>query len=324
MNRLSRWLCYLVFALVLSPVLEAAGKKRVVAYVPNWIDLEKFSETIDYAKLTHINIAFENPVDDAGNLSFNAKNTVIIKRAHAAKVKVLVSIGGGGASNNETLKTRYFSLISDANRVAFTGKIADYVKKHGFDGVDVDIEGPSINADYGKFIRDLSKVLKPSGKLLTAALSEGYGGKNVPDSVFKHYDFLNIMAYDATGNWAPQRPGQHSSLEYAKKGIDYWLGRGLPKSKAVLGVPFYGYGFGEAFRENGGYQYKEIVNAYPGAETKNKVGNTIWYNGIPTIGKKTRLVMDRDLGGVMIWSLNQDATSEKSLLREIDRTLKGK
>lgn len=324
MNRLSRWLCCLVFALLLSPVLEAAGKKKVVAYVPNWIDLEKFSETIDYAKLTHINIAFENPVDDVGNLSFNEKNVALIKRAHAAKVKVLVSIGGGGASTNEQLKARYFSLISDPNRVAFTEKVAGYVKKHGFDGVDVDIEGPSINSDYGKFIRDLSKVLKPSGKLLTAALSEGYGGNNVPDSVFKHYDFLNIMAYDATGNWAPQRPGQHSSLKYAKKGIDYWLGRGLPKSKAVLGVPFYGYGFGEAFRENGGYKYKDIVKTHPGAESKNKVGNTIWYNGIPMIGKKTRLVMDRDLGGVMIWSLDQDAEGEKSLLKEIDRTLKGK
>lgn len=316
-----------LFRRLLAPLLMLAttgvihAEKKVVAYVPNWLDLEKFSETISYKKLTHINIAFENPVDDSGKLSFNKSNKILISKAHGRKVKVLVSIGGGSASGDKVLQARYFALLSDQNRQAFVNKIAAYVIEHKFDGLDVDIEGPSINADYGKFIRDLSKALKPSGKLLTAALSEGYGGTNVPDSVFKHYDFLNIMAYDATGNWAPDRPGQHSSLKYAKKGIDYWLGRGLPKSKAVLGVPFYGYGFGEAFRENGGYAYKEIVKIYPGAENLNKIGDTIWYNGIPTIEKKTQLVIDRDLGGIMIWSLDQDAIGAKSLLNAIDRTL---
>lgn len=45
--------------LLLTSLLQAQPK--VVAYVPNWIDVAAFSETIDYAKLTHINIAFENP-----------------------------------------------------------------------------------------------------------------------------------------------------------------------------------------------------------------------------------------------------------------------
>lgn len=44
----------------------AAAEKRVVAYVPNWIDLKTFSETIEYKKLTHINIAFENPRERPG------------------------------------------------------------------------------------------------------------------------------------------------------------------------------------------------------------------------------------------------------------------
>ena len=40
-------------------------------------------------------------------------------------------------------------------------------------------------------------------KLLTAALSQGYGGGNVPNSVFERFDFVNIMAYDGTGPWNP-------------------------------------------------------------------------------------------------------------------------
>jgi hypothetical protein len=71
------------------------ARKQVVAYVPNWIDLRKFASTIDYQKITHLNIAFENPVDDTGGLSFNPANRELIRLARAAKVKVLVSIGGG-------------------------------------------------------------------------------------------------------------------------------------------------------------------------------------------------------------------------------------
>ncbi|MEO5917028.1 MAG: glycosyl hydrolase family 18 protein [Luteolibacter sp.] len=308
----------LVFLLLATP---SPAKKVVVAYVPNWIDLERFSKTINYSKLTHINIAFENPVDATGKLSFNKQDDAIIARAHAKNVKVLVSLGGGSASGDEEMKARYFDLLGEKKRAAFVNSIAAYVIRHGFDGVDVDLEGPSINEDYGSFIRALSNVLKPSGKLLTAALSQGYGGNKVPASVFKQYDLLNIMAYDATGNWDPSNPGQHSSLAYAKSNVTYWLGRGLPKSKVVLGVPFYGYGFGDAYRADDGYSYAEIVAAYPGAENLDQVGSTIWYNGIPTIQAKTQYVIDRNLAGVMIWSLDNDAPGAKSLLNAIDRTL---
>src|SRR5690606_1671736 len=99
----------------------------------------------------------------------------LIGRARAAEVKVLVSIGGGSASGDEAMKARYFRLLGDEHRAGFVLKIARYVQDHGFDGVDVDIEGPSINGDYGKFIADLAAALQPQGKLLTAALSKGYG-----------------------------------------------------------------------------------------------------------------------------------------------------
>jgi chitinase len=311
-------LSFCLTALLAAPAAHA--RKKVVAYVPNWVNLEEFSKGIDYSKLTHINIAFENPVDDEGDLSFNKRNTALMERAKAAKVKVLVSIGGGAASGDAELKPRYFKLLSDAYRPAFVKKLADYVVERGFDGLDVDIEGPSINEDYGKFIADLSAALKPKGKLLTAALSKGYGGDKVPDSALGYFDFLNIMAYDGAGFWNPDAPGQHSSLEFAKGSAKYWVGRGLPKSKAVLGVPFYGYGFGEAFRKRC-YNYSEILAKHPGSENLDQVGNTIWYNGIPTIREKARHVVDEDLGGIMIWSLDTDGNGEKSLLGAIDAAL---
>ena len=317
---------FLLFLLLLSGhtfVLgsqAARARKKVVAYVPNWVNLEEFSKGIDYSKLTHINIAFENPADDEGNLSFNRRNLPLMQRAKAAKVKVLVSIGGGTASGDKVLKARYFRLLADDQRASFVRKIEDYVTKHDFDGLDVDIEGPAINEDYGKFIADLAAALQPKGKLLTAALSKGYGGDRVPDSALGYFDFLNIMAYDGAGFWNPDAPGQHSSLEFAKGAAEYWVGRGLPKSKAMLGVPFYGYGFGESFRKRC-YNYSEILAAHPGAENLDQVGSTIWYNGIPTMREKAKHVVDEELGGIMIWSLDSDGNGDKSLLGAIHQEL---
>lgn len=306
-------------SLLLAPSMEAQDK--VVAYVPNWIDLKAFAETIDYAKLTHINVAFENPINASGDLSFNDSDRALIVTAHANKVKVLVSIGGGSASGDKVLKSRYFDLLTEGKRAGFATKIADYVTSHEFDGLDVDIEGPSINKDYGAFIDALAVVLKPKGKLLTAALSKGYGGPQVPDSAVRQFDFVNIMAYDGAGYWEPNRPGQHSSFEFAVESVDYWLKRGLPKSRAVLGVPFYGYGFGEAF-ERRDYPYSTILKKYRGAEKVDQIGNTIWYNGVPTIQRKTEYVVSQGLGGVMIWSLDYDVKGEGSLLSAVHDTLK--
>jgi chitinase len=318
-----------VFIPLLAGVVAVLGvtsswsraETRVVAYVPNWVDLKTFVPTIEFAKITHVNVAFQNPTNDDGDLSFNARNDVLIAAAKAAGVKVLVSIGGGAASGDKTLKARYRALLADpAKRSGFATRTAAYLDAHGFDGLDVDIEGPSITDGYGELIAELAKTLKPKGKLLTAALSKGYGGDKVPASVFEHFDFVNVMAYDGAGPWDPKRPGQHSSMEHAKANVAYWLDRGLPKAKAVLGVPFYGYGFGPAFRKRD-YPYAEVVAAHPGAENVDQVGDTIWYNGIPTIRAKTQYVVDKQLGGVMIWSLDSDATGDKSLLSAVHDVL---
>jgi len=278
------------------------------------------AEKIDYSKLTHINIAFENPINDLGEMSFRPDTAVLIEAAHQHKVSVLVSIGGGSASEDSTMIARYRKLLSPEQRQAFVKKLGDFVVEHKFDGIDVDIEGPAIDESYGPFIEALSAELRPRGKLLTAALSKGYGGSKVPNSVFEYFDFLNIMAYDAVGSWNPNQAGQHSSLEFSKENVDYWLQRGLPKEKAVLGLPFYGYGFGADFVP-GGISYNAILERHPGAETVDEIGSTIWYNGIPTIKLKTSYAMRESLGGVMIWSLEQDATGDKSLLQSITEAL---
>ena len=295
----------------------ALAQTKVIGYVPNWIDLNAFSNTIQYNKLTHINLAFENP-DANGYLSFQAGNNTIIQAAHAKNVKVLVSLGGGGISEGGAIRDNFFNQISAPNRASFVQKIADYVNSHNFDGVDVDLEGPAINGDYANFVIDLAAKLHANNKQISAALSQGYGGDNVPVSTFSAFDWINIMAYDATGPWAPNNPGQHSPYSMAVNQFNYWTGRGLPKNKAIIGVPFYGYGFGSA--ANQGIAYSDIVNAYPGAENTDQVGNTIYYNGMPTIKQKATFAL-QNAGGIMIWQLAQDAVGAKSLLSAINEVI---
>lgn len=308
-----------ILILVLGVVNLSVAQKKVIAYIPNWIDLNSFSSTIQYSKLTHINIAFENP-DANGYLTFNSGSNTIINAAHAQNIKVFVSLGGGSVSEGGAIRDNYFNLITPANRTAFIQKLYDYVVAHNFDGIDVDLEGPAINGDYGGFVIALAAKLHANGKLISAALSEGYGGANVPSSTFAAYDWINIMAYDATGPWAPGSPGQHSPYSMAVNQFNYWTGRGLPASKAIIGLPFYGYGFGAS--ANQGISYANIVAQYPGAENLDQVGNTIYYNGIPTIKAKTTFAI-QNAGGVMIWELSQDAVGSKSLLTAVNQVITG-
>jgi chitinase len=308
-----------ILILVLGVVNLSVAQKKVIAYIPNWVDLNAFSSSVQYSKLTHINIAFENP-DANGYLSFNSGSNTIINAAHAQNVKVFVSLGGGSVSEGGAIRDNYFNLIKVANRTAFIQKIYDYVVAHNFDGVDMDLEGPAINSDYGGFVIALAAKLHANGKLISAALSEGYGGANVPASTFAAFDWINIMAYDATGPWQPGNPGQHSPYSMAVNQFNYWTGRGLPASKAIIGLPFYGYGFGAS--ANQGISYANIVAQYPGAENLDQVGNTIYYNGIPTIKAKTTFAI-QNAGGVMIWELSQDATGAKSLLTAVNQVITG-
>jgi len=288
----------------------------VVAYVQDWEGSPLNPDQLDYAKITHLDVAFANPVDASGTLSIPSHLAQLVDKAHQNGVKVLISIGGGGISESEAERKKYFNLINGNARAGFVQKISEYMDANKLDGLDVDLEGPAINQDYTAFVSALSQALKPRGKILTAAVSGGFGGDQITADALANFDLVNVMAYDASGPWQPNQPGPHSSFDFAKSCVTYWQGRGVPNNKIVLGVPFYGYGFGQAFTQDG-YTYAQIVAKYPGSELVDQVAKTIYYNGIPTMRAKAKYVMDQNLAGVMIWSLDQDAIGSLSLLSAI-------
>jgi len=288
---------------------------RVIGYVPNWIDVEAFSNSFDFTKLTHINFAFQNP-DSLGNLIGNNTGlSALVSKAHANNVKVMVSIGGGLAADG-TIAGYYKNLIkTPTSRANFIHKIMLYIQEFNLDGVDIDEEGPAINEDYDPFVQQIADSVKSSKKLLSAAV--GWGNEKIQNQTLQYFDWICIMAYDLTGSWDQTKPGPHSPYSYAVSFISDWKARGVTKDKLVLGVPFYGYGFGA---EKGDYKYFEILNKFPESYDLDQIGNTIYYNGMVTMMAKIMLALE-ETSGIMIWELSGDASGDNSLLNLIHTTI---
>jgi len=295
-------------------IFATSPEFRVVGYFASWNDVQTMAKNLNYSQLTHINYAFTNVTDSLGNLAeMGADLDTLVKHAHAAGVKVLISMGGGDM--DQTTINNYFYLISTIhNRARFIHSISNYILKYNLDGFDVDIEGPRINGNYGAFITQLTDSLHPQGKLVTAALGD-WGGDAVPVQVVPVFDFINIMSYDAAGNWDESNVAQHSPFELAQAGIEKWAARGALKKNLVVGLPFYGYAFNDLASFGFSY-FKDILQRYPNAYDQDTVGSIILYNGVSTIQRKTCLALD-SAGGVMIWELGYDALGEHSLMKAI-------
>lgn len=107
-------------------------------------------------------------------------------------------------------------------------------------------------------------------------------------------------------------------MDFATAALDYWQGRGMPPAKTILGVPFYA--------QPGEIPYAKIVQADPGAAQLDSflyAGRLVNYNGIPTMQAKVRLAMQR-AGGIMFWTMEDDASGSLSLLTTIQSVVRGR
>ncbi|GGC01871.1 glycosyl hydrolase family 18 protein [Dyadobacter sediminis] len=290
---------------------------KIIGYLPNQANLLASADQVDFAKITHLYIAFVNP-DSLGNLMGTANLRAMAERAHSRNVKIMASIGGGGAPHY------YPSFLTGEKKAKLIDDLVNLAVDNKLDGIDVDLEGALIDANYENFVVDLAAALKQKDKQITAAIATVYKDQ-FTDKALAQFDFVNIMSYDRTGPWRPEKPGPHSPYEMAEEDLDYWLDtRKIPKEKLTLGVPFYGYGFGGTAPES--ISFKNILQQYPDSVMQDEMkinGGAVYYNGIPTIRRKTELALQK-VSGIMIWQLLQDSTGKKSLLGEIDEMVKKK
>lgn len=278
---------------------------KVVGYMPSY---QGAASDIQYTKLTHINYAFIRPTTTGGLTAVEnaSKLQEIVSLAHANGVKVGIAIGGWSDLNNTDFQTM---AASATYRAAFISNVLSFISTYSLDGADIDWEYPidgSDPANFSTLMSEMATALHAQDKYLTAAVSaQGYYAGGILDSVFPSVDFLNLMVYDG-GSGA-----DHAPYSYAESSLSYWLGRGLPAEKAVLGVPFYS--------RPSWLTYATLISQ--GADPYADVYNGDYYNGITTIKAKTNLAFDNGIGGMMIWETSQDVSGTYSLLNAIDEVV---
>ena len=291
-----------LLALCCLAAAPAWAQFRVIGYLPSWTGEVS---AVPFGKLTHVNYAFLIPNANGSVQAIEnpAKLQSLVAAAHANNVKVLISVGGW--LNGDP--SAFVAIGSSAGTTTtFTNNLLAFVSQYNLDGVDIDWEHPdaSTAGSYAALMQQLATALHGRGQLLSTAVAGGtWAGPGIQASVYGNLDFMNIMAYDDT-------PPNHSTYALAKQSLDYWQGRGLPKSKTVLGVPFYGQPSGET------YAALLARGADPNADLFQNVG----YNGIPTIKSKTNLAFDQG-SGLMIWQLAGDAAGANSLLTAISQVV---
>lgn len=293
-------------------------RRAIVGYLP-WWQGEVDSGQLDM--LTHANYAFLQTNTDGSlqPLENPAKLQQLVSAASASSgafgdgVDVGISIGGWLNGDNSTLE----GMASDpVSCDAFVANMVGFVQQYNLDYVDMDWEFPQPGqqaTDFATMMCKLNDALESIGKYLTAAVSVyGTNADGVLNQVFDCVQFLSIMAYDVT-------PADHANMQITTDALNYWSGRGLPKDKTVLGVPF----FPKPYDANG-YSYADMVTLNQANACLDQVvinGVTYYYNGIETIREKANIALD--CCGIMSWELSNDTTDSSSLLLAMHEIMTG-
>ncbi|NQZ21066.1 MAG: glycosyl hydrolase family 18 [Colwellia sp.] len=312
------------------------AETKIVGYIPAYKGLKQSIDNAQLNKLTHINISFLNPdmngvlihgnvmacmANDTKENITGSELLYAVNKIHQAGAKVLISLAGGVLPH---CSGNWSKLLNPEHRDSLINNLLRFVDKFNLDGLDIDIEGELLtkidnSGNYLPFIKALSFELKKRNKLLTVATAS-YEGGSVPVSSLPYFDFVNIMSYDQVGPTWGQVGKEHASYQHALNEIILWKKLGLSKNKLVLGVPFYGYGFG---RYKGEYSFNELLNRFGNKVINNDVigelcadCDYVTFNSINTITAKTKLALQQGTG-VMIWELTHDTKGQHSLLNAI-------
>jgi chitinase len=279
---------------------SGAAGKRLVGYYAAWGAYYGFTpDRIDAAKLTHINYAFAVIGKDLkiamGYPDKDLKNYILLNelKKKNPELKTLISIGGWDGSGRFS-----DAALTDASRKAFAESCVEFIKKYGFDGVDLDWEypvggglpgnskRPEDKQNFTLLLQKLREKLDEQGAadnrhyLLTIAAGAGSSyAKNVELPLIHRYlDYATIMTYDIHGIWdsytdllAPLYSNTDTSPQYkssADSSIKIWEKSGFPMDKLIMGIPFYG------------YQYSAVVYSDKGLYGTFSGGKPVNYNMI--------------------------------------------
>ncbi|MEU9152173.1 glycoside hydrolase family 18 protein [Streptomyces sp. NPDC048417] len=276
----------------------------------------------------------------------NFNQLLKLKKKHP-NLKILWSFGGWTWSSGFGEAAR--------NPAAFAQSCYDLVKNSKwagvFDGIDIDWEYPNAcgntcdtsGRDAFKNVMAALRSKFGSSALVTAAITADAttGGKiDAADyaGAAQYVDWYNPMTYDYFGAWDAAGPtAPHSPLNsysgipkanfYTSATIAKLKGLGIPASKLLIGIGFYGRGWTGVTQaapggtatgpaagtyEQGIEDYKVLKTKCPATGTVGgtayaKCGSDWWsYDTPATIATKMTYKNQQGLGGTFLWELSGD------------------
>ncbi|MDH6224944.1 GH18 family chitinase [Streptomyces sp. MJP52] len=279
--------------------------------------------------------------------NFNQLRKLKAKYPH---IKVLYSFGGwtysggfGQAAQNAAAFAKSCKAVVEDPRWADV-----------FDGIDIDWEYPNacgLTCDTSgpAAFKNLSQALRAEfgpNYLVTAAITaDGSNGGKIDAADYggaaQYLDWYNVMTYDYFGAWANTGPtAPHSPLTSysgiptagfnSADAIAKLKAKGVPASKLLLGIGFYGRGWTGVTQsapggtatgaapgtyEAGIEDYKVLKNSCPATGTiagtaYAHCGNQWWsYDTPATIAGKMAWAKSQGLGGAFFWEFSGDTAN---------------
>lgn len=317
-------------------VAASRDSKVVVAYVTSWSEVMP-----DPQYMTHINYAFGHVNESFNGVKIDNEERlrqIVDLRKQKPELKVLLSIGGWGSGRFSEM------AANDEYRRAFAADCDRVVKEFALDGIDIDWEYPTSSManissspddteNFTLLMQDIRAAIGNEKELTLATVASAryIDFKAILPSV----DFVNIMAYDMAS--APKHhsalyPSGHSGDITSDGAVTAHLKAGVPPSKLVMGMPFYGRG----------------GDGYPSFQDYNKVGNTdtqytekwdevaqvpyladkndtlvFGFENPRSLAIKCQYILDKDLLGGMYWDCSGD-NEQGDLRRTVAENLLGK
>ncbi|KAL4886083.1 chitinase [Aspergillus karnatakaensis] len=183
--------------------------------------------------------------------------------------KRILSFGGWEFSNSDATYKIFRTGVRPENRLQMATNIANFIKEHDLDGVDIDWEYPGApdlpeydpgtldeGPNYLAFLVVLKNLLPPGKSISIAAPSSYWYLKQFPiKGLSRILDYIVYMTYDLHGQWDAHNSNSQEGCETGnclrsqvnltetKQSLAMITKAGVPGEKVVVGVNSYGRSF---------------------------------------------------------------------------------